>query len=322
MIIDCSRELIKVSGSNHPLNEMMDDSLTEKQCDDIMNMMRYCLENNDFEMFKNSEYYTESYMCEGVIGDFFIKQLIKLMEVFCKNKYKLSVSKYYAASKEINDIYTKVSYLLQHDKVARFKHRNDLVNITTKSTVMVDKTDGTIYNIQEAELFYSTIGIKDMVDAAMNSIKDECTKEQGEALRKNADAIVYNTNLSFAQKYGYVDSCTVEADGTTYNNVKLEDCIMYFKDAVARYYNNIAVINYDISDQMRYIKFLENMYNTYTRNYGNNADCKYYIDEVFKCVIDNMTKSMEFNNSIVETQIECIKYSSDQLHKIYNTLKK
>ncbi len=316
-------ELIKVSGENRPLFEYMDNSITDKECNELFEMMRYCLENDDFTAFKNTTFYNESCLLnEGKIGDFFIKGLIKAMEIFCKNKYRMQVNQFYGASKELNDIYTKVAYLLNHDKVARFKHRNDPVDFTTKSVVMKDKINGQLYNLQIAELFYSVEGIKDMITAALANIGDDCTKEQGEALRKSADNVVYNTNGSFSSKYGYVDQCDVFIREIQYHGIKLEESIKYFKSVVEVYYNNIKVINDDVSDQLAYIKYIDNMYTMFINKYGKNPDCKYYIDTVFKCVIDNMTKAMEFNNSIVDNAIVCIKHASSELNKIYEFLRR
>lgn len=316
-------ELIKVSGENRPLFEYMDQSITDIQCDRLFEMVRECFEEDDFSKFKKSEYFTEAcYLNEGKVGDFFIKGLIKAMEIFCKNKYRMQVNQFYGMSKELNDIYTKVAYLLQHDKVARFKHRNDLLSFATKSVLMQDKINGQLYNLRDAELFYSLQGINDMVRSALSNIKDDCTKEQGEALRKSADTIVYNTNNSFSSNYGYVDSCNVITYQRDYSGVKLEDSIMYFKDNVAIYYNNIKIMNTNVSDQLSYIKYLDNMYNMFINQFGKNPDCKYYIDTVFKCVIDNMTKAMEFNNTITDHAIECIKHSANELHKIYEILKR
>lgn len=323
MVYSMSNELIKVSGANHPINEMMLDTLTENECDDLISMMRYCLEHNDFEYFKNSEYYTESYYVnEGVVGDFFIKQLIKLMEIFCKNKYRLQVQKFYSMSKELNDIYTKVAYLLNNDKVARFKHRNDLIDVTTKSVIMRDKVDGTAYNIMLAELYYSLDSINGIIKNAMANVETGCTKEQSALLRARADSIVNSTNESFRQKYGYVDSCTVDFTTNKYPNCKFEDGILYFKSMVEMYYNNIKYINDGVSDQLVIIKYLDGMYNRFINRYGKNEDCKYFIDTVFKCVIDNMNKAIDFNAAITDASIVSIKYASDELHKIYDILKK
>lgn len=316
-------ELIKVSGDSRPLLEYMDNSITDKQCNELLEMIRECFEENNFSKFKESKYFTEAcYLNEGKVGDFFIKGLIKAMEIFCKNKYRMQVNQFYGMSKELNDIYTKVTYLLQHDKVARFKHRNDPLSFATKSVLMQDKINGQLYNLHDAELFYDLRGINDMVRTALSNIKDDCTKEQGEALRKSADTLVYNTNNSFSSNYGYVDSCNVITYQRDYSGVKLEDAIIYFKDDVAIYYNNIKIMNANISDQLTYIKYLDNMYNMFINQFGKNQDCKYYIDTVFKCVIDNMTKAMEFNNDITDHAIECIKYSANELHKIYEILKR
>lgn len=316
-------ELIKVSGDSRPLLEYMDNSITDKECDKLFKMIREYFEEDDFSKFKQTKYFTEAcYLNEGKVGDFFIKGLIKAMEIFCKNKYRMQVNQFYGMSKELNDIYTKVAYLLQHDKVARFKHRNDLLSFATKSVLMRDKINAQLYNLMYATLFYNLDGVNQMVRNALSNIKDDCTKEQGETLRKAADTIVYNTNISFSDNYGYVDSCEVISYQKDYSGVKLEDSIKYFKSSVEMYYNNIKVMNTNVSDQLTYIKYIDNMYNMFMNQFGKNPDCKYYIDTVFKCVIDNMTKAMDFNNSITDHMIECIKHSSNELYKIYEILKR
>lgn len=316
-------ELIKISGENRPLLEYMENSITDKECDRLFEMIRECFEENDFSKFKESRYFTEAcYLNEGKVGDFFIKGLIKAMEIFCKNKYRMQVNQFYGMSKDLNDIYTKVAYLLQHDKVARFKHRNDLLSFATKSVVMQDKINGQLYNIQIATLFYSIDGINQMIRNTLANIKDDCTKEQGEALRKDADTIVYNTNNRFSSEYGYVDTCNVITYTRDYAGVKLEDSINYFKENVGIYYNNIRAMNNNVSDQLAHIKYIDNMYTMFINQFGKNPDCKYYIDTVFKCIIDNMTKTMEFNNAITDHAIECIKHSANELYKIYEILKR
>ena len=326
-------ELIKIIDDARPIQEFMSDIYTEEESKEVFSNIKACLSEETYEALKQT---SKSYFNEANFPDLFrlkakakngdspIQTIIEFLFPWIKNKYRLTVNKVYAQSKDLNDLYSKVSYLLANDKALRSKYANHTMNVTTESLVMTDKTTGTVYQIMTDELYYSLTSINEIIENNLKSLSDKidaATKEDLTKVREKADNVVAATMDSFKQNHGYVTTCDPKIKATLYNNITIESCITYYKDGISNVYAVIYNYNNLISDQLTLIKFIDLMYKRHITLYGNNPDTKYFVDQVYACCLKNMTDAMEFNSKVMTLLNEMIHFYADSLGDIYKLLK-
>ena len=304
--------------------ELMENSLSMEECEKLFYEIYESLNINEkgIKSFIESEYYSNNRgsLNEGFMSDIISKMTEGLLRL-SKNKYRLTAVKMFGMSKELNDIYTKASDLLNNDVIARNKHKNDAVTATLKNIVLLDKKTNKKYYLVVNEYFYSINSIYKMINETITNIKSSLPgKEGGKKLRDIADAQTAYLDQRLYEVCPYL-SLDPNMQVTTYNRIQLESALMYYKDSISGIYNTIKYYNDLVSYQVYVIVNIDKLYKLMDSRYGKDPDAKYFIDKVSECCLKNMTKCMEFNSKSMVIFEEMIRHYSKALDSIYNIIK-
>ena len=258
-----------------------------------------------------------------MIGGMAVTVIIAWLMKFLKNKYTININKLSSQSKELNDIYTKVNDLLKHDKMARFKHRNDKVDATMKRVLLRDKNKpNTYYKLIVDELAWDSEYVVNFIDNAMATIintKDEKTKQ---SMFDSAYAdISGQIDSTFTKNHGYITYTEPFIQNTDYKNQRLEDVLMIYKDNIGVVYDNIAYMNQTVSAQMQYLQLTQQAYNRMIGKYGKDKLGKKMVEDIFKKMLVYAGMSIDFNNAIINSMLEEIRYYTNALTELYNFIK-
>ena len=301
-----------------PIKEyIVDKPLTEAQCDHLLQIAMEAAQSDDPQKYIQEA--GEALMLGGMAVTVIIAWLMK----FLKNKYTINVNKLSSQSKELNDIYTKVNDLLKHDKMARFKHRNDKVNATMKRVLLKDKNKpNTYYKLIVDELAWDSEYVVNFIDNAMSTIinaKDEKAK-QGLFDSAYAD-ICSQIDSIFTKNHGYITYTEPALQCTDYKNQRLEDVLMVYKDNIGVVYDNIDYMNQTVATQMQYLQLTQQAYNRMIGKYGKDKLGKKMVEDVFKKMLVYAGMSIDFNNAITDAMLEEIRYYTTALNDLYNFIK-
>ena len=303
---------------DEPIKEyIVDQPLTEAQCDHLLQIAMEAAKSDDPKKYIQEA--GEALMLGGMAVTVIIAWLMK----FLKNKYTININKLSSQSKELNDIYTKVNDLLKHDKMARFKHRNDKVNATMKRVLLRDKNKpNTYYKLIVDELAWDSEYVVNFIDNAMATIintKDEKTKQ---SMFDSAYAdISGQIDSTFTKNHGYITYTEPFIQNTDYKNQRLEDVLMIYKDNIGVVYDNIAYMNQTVSTQMQYLQLTQQAYNRMIGKYGKDKLGKKMVEDVFKKMLVYAGMSIDFNNAITDSMLEEIRYYTNALTELYNFIK-
>ena len=255
---------------NEPLKEyMVENSLTSTQCDMILQACKEACQSED----------TKKYLQESDVALFAgmtVAAIIAMMMAYIKNKYSINVQKILDQTKELNDIYAKVDDMLKNDKMARFKHRNDKVNATTKTAVLKDTKDPRkMYKITPDLLAYNSEYFINEIDKVMeyvNNVSDDKKHDfQGmyDSLMKDVEDVytaymnqLVQTQMQYLQLCQQAYNKMIAKYGKDKYGKKLVDDI--FKKML--YYSTLAIdfnndINETLVEQIRYyVSELEKIY--------------------------------------------------------------
>ena len=303
---------------DEPIKEyIVDHPLTEAQCDHLLQIAIEAAKSDD----------PKKYIQEAgeslIIGGMAVTAIIAWLMKFLKNKYTININKLSSQSKELNDIYTKVNDLLKHDKMARFKHRNDKVNATMKRVLLRDKNKpNTYYKLIVDELAWDSEYVVNFIDNAMATIintKDEKTKQ---SMFDSAYAdISGQIDSTFTKNHGYITYTEPFIQNTDYKNQRLEDVLMIYKDNIGVVYDNIAYMNQTVSAQMQYLQLTQQAYNRMIGKYGKDKLGKKMVEDIFKKMLVYAGMSIDFNNAITNSMLEEIRYYTNALTELYNFIK-
>ena len=303
---------------DEPIKEyIVDQPLTETQCDYLLQIAIEAAQSDDPKKYIQEA--GEALMLGGMAVTVIIAWLMK----FLKNKYTININKLSSQSKELNDIYTKVNDLLKHDKMARFKHRNDKVNATMKRVLLRDKNKpNTYYKLIVDELAWDSEYVVNFIDNAMATIintKDEKTKQ---SMFDSAYAdISGQIDSTFTKNHGYITYTEPFIQNTDYKNQRLEDVLMIYKDNIGVVYDNIAYMNQTVSTQMQYLQLTQQAYNRMIGKYGKDKLGKKMVEDIFKKMLVYAGMSIDFNNAITNSMLEEIRYYTNALTELYNFIK-
>ena len=303
---------------DEPIKEYsVDQPLTEAQCDHLLQIAMEAAKSDDLKKYIQEA--GEALMIGGMAVTVIIAWLMK----FLKNKYTININKLSSQSKELNDIYTKVNDLLKHDKMARFKHRNDKVNATMKRVLLRDKNKpNTYYKLIVDELAWDSEYVVNFIDNAMATIintKDEKTKQ---SMFDSAYAdISGQIDSTFTKNHGYITYTEPFIQNTDYKNQRLEDVLMIYKDNIGVVYDNIAYMNQTVSAQMQYLQLTQQAYNRMIGKYGKDKLGKKMVEDIFKKMLVYAGMSIDFNNAIINSMLEEIRYYTNALTELYNFIK-
>lgn len=308
-------ELIKI---DHPINEYMDNSISEQNLNEYFVKIKESIHSeNPKQVVPIDEGIGEL----AIAGTASITLIILAITKWLKNKYSITIKKIIDQSKELNDIYTKVDDILKNDKLARFKHRNDSVDITIKYIVLHDTRDPRkYYSLTLDMLAYDPEYFINEIDSIMKYANEQ-SKDKENDIGKMRDGVIKMIDESFEKNHWYVRDLAPMMKIENYRGQKLEKMVMMIKDQIGVIYNNIYTTNKTVSYQLKYMQVLQQAYNRCISMYGTDKSSKDMVDSIFKKLLDNMTISMEFNSKIMNLMTEEIKHYVNELEKIYNAIR-
>lgn len=300
---------------DEPIKEyIVDQPLTEAQCDHLLQIAMEAAKSDDPKKYIQEA--GEALMLGGMAVTVIIAWLMK----FLKNKYTININKLSSQSKELNDIYTKVNDLLKHDKMARFKHRNDKVNATMKIILLRDKNNpNTYYKLTVDELIWNSEYVVNFIDNTMATVintNDEKTRQN--IFDSAYTDIISQIDSTFTKNHGYITYTEPFIQNTDYKNQRLEDVLMIYKDNIGVVYYNIAYMNKTVSSQMKYLQFAQQAYNRMIGKYGKDKLGKKMVEDVFKKILTYAGMSIDFNDAITDSMLEVIRYYTNALNELYN----
>lgn len=309
-------EVIKIDKLDPTL---MESTLTEEECDKLLQEITDIVNAPEGTTVNQSlREASPDLIIAGVTGGL---MLIAMIRKYIKNKYSLTAKKILDQSKELNDLYTKIEDLLKHDKMARFKHRNDKISTTLKYIVLQDRTNGKMYNIVIDYLVFNADAIINSLNQMMDYLNQAKPQDEDALIANWADSLVKDIDELFTRDHWYIERCVPLLKSEVYNSVPLEKALMSFKATFGNIYNWIYAINKTTSQQMTYLQFVEKAYKSAMATHGNTKARKEAIDRVFKHTLEKATQSITFNTGVMDVLTEEIKYYAEELNRIYQMIK-
>lgn len=309
-------EVIKIDKLDPTL---MESTLTEEECDKLLQEITDIVNAPEGTTMNQSlREASPDLIVAGVTGGL---MLIAMIRKYIKNKYSLTAKKILDQSKELNDLYTKIDDLLKHDKMARFKHRNDKISTTLKYIVLQDRTNGKMYNIVIDYLVFNADAIINSLNQMMDYLNQAKPQDEDALIANWADSLVKDIDELFTRDHWYIERCVPLLKSEVYNSVPLEKALMSFKATFGNIYNWIYAINKTTAQQMTYLQFVEKAYKSAMATHGNTKARKEAIDRVFKHVLEKATQSITFNTGVMDVLTEEIKYYAEELNRIYQMIK-
>lgn len=309
-------EVIKIDKLDPTL---MESTLTEEECDKLLQEITDIVNAPEgITVNQSLREASPDLIIAGVTGGL---MLIAMIRKYIKNKYSLTAKKILDQSKELNDLYTKIEDLLKHDKIARFKHRNDKISTTLKYIVLQDRTNGKMYNIVIDYLVFNADTIINSLNQMMDYLNQAKPQDEDALIANWADSLVKDIDELFTEDHWYIERCVPLLKSEVYNSVPLEKALMSFKATFGNIYNWIYAINKTTAEQMTYLQFVEKAYKSAMATHGNTKARKEAIDRVFKHTIEKATQSIIFNTGVMDVLTEEIKYYSEELNRIYQMIK-
>lgn len=310
-------EVIKIDQLDPTL---MESTLTEEECDKLLQEVTDIVNNPNTTTLNQAVRESATGAIVGGVAAGGL-MLIAMLRKYIKNKYAMSAKKMFDQSKELNDLYTKIDDLLKHDKMARFKHRNDKISTTLKYIVLQDSKDSKMYNIVIDYLAYDSNAIMNSVNQMMDYLNQVKPENEDVIISAWADNAIADLNKSFEDKHWYIDRCTCLLKSEFYNNIPLEKALVSFKNTFGNIYNWIYAINKTTAQEMTYLQFVEKAYKSAMTTHGTTKARKEAIDKVFQHVLKLATKSIQFNTDVMNVLTEEIKYYAEELNRIYQIIK-
>ena len=309
-------ELIKIEKLDPTL---MENTLTEEECDKLLQEILDIV-SSDKPTINQAvrEAVDPTAIVTGIAG---VAMVIAMMRKFIKNKYSLTAKKLLDQSKEVNDLYTKIDDLLKHDKMARFKHRNDVVSTEMKYIVLQDRRNGKMYTIVIDYLVYDPDAVMQTVNQMMDYLNQSKPSDEDALITNWADELIKSLDSSFDENHWYVAQCQPLLKSEVYKSIKLEKILMSYKTTFGNIYTWIAAINKTTSQQMTYLQFVEKAYKSAMSTHGTTKARKEALDKVFKRVLELATKSITFNTDVMNVLTEEIKHYAGELQRFYDMLK-
>lgn len=307
-------ELIKLMKPN---KAYMDNSLNEQEQDKLLDSIKENLENNnirssvilkeeDLETLENSS----------------IPSIIKGLTKYIKNNYSSLVKKIYDQAKDINDLYTKIEAIINNDKMARFKHRNDIIEkADLKSVYMVEKNNSSkMYYLKADFLAYDPDFFINQINDAMAYV-DSQSKDKSKDLEKIKNDLNDKINKGFMENHGFVITCNPILKTDTYKNQKLGKVFKAYENSFGNFYQTIYVFDKYVQNELQYMQYLQQAYNKMLSQYGKDKVDKKFVDDIFKNLLKNITASIDFNQRVMKLCTEVFKYYAEELQKIYDIYK-
>ena len=239
-----------------------------------------------------------------------ISTAFKKMKMMVMKMQETLTKTYYGMSKDINDLLNQIRDIYEHNKLARFKHRNDIIAKIEISTITaIDKTyDKKYYGFAYS---YTPLNAKYMiqqVDIIASAVKANDTER--------ADSVFKDTMReldSFMAKYRTHEIYKVGMEVKTYNNVKFGEATKVMLEQIDNYYNSIALLNRVLEKQLIFIQDNETAYNSIKNRYSKDPKVMKYANDLFVNVLEYMNNALTYDNLILETLTKIYKNTANQL---------
>lgn len=234
----------------------------------------------------------------------------KKMKMMAMKMQETLTKTYYGMSKDINDLLNQIRDIYEHNKLARFKHRNDIITkVEISSIIAIDKTyDKKYYGFAYA---YTPLNAKymiqqiDIIATALNSNDIEKVDNVYKDTKRSLD--------SFMAQYRNHELYKVDMEVKTYSNVKFGEATKVMLNQIDSYYNNIAGMNGVLRNQLLFIQDNETAYNTIKNRYSKNPKVMKYANELFINILEYMNNALTYDNLILETLTKIYKNTANQL---------
>ena len=300
-----------------PNKEIMDNSLTESKQDELISSIKEALEKDNIRtsvMLEDKEL--------TKLGDNTVPNIIKGLTNYIRNSYTTLVKKVYDQAKDINDLYTKIEAIINNDKMARFKHRNDIIEkADLKSVYMVEKNNSSkMYYLKADFLAYDPDFFINQINDAMAYV-DSQSKDKSKDLEKIKNDLNDKINKGFMINHGFVVTCNPILKTNTYKNQKLYKVFKAYENSFGNFYQTIYVFDKYVQNELQYMQYLQQAYNKMLYQYGKDKVGKKFVDDIFKNLLKNITASIDFNQKVMKLCTEVFKYYAEELQKIYNIYK-
>lgn len=297
-------------------NGLSTNSLSESECNELMNSIQEYLLTTE----RSSQLVKENKFTNLSENGSFIQSIIDKLTDIVSSKYRLTTRKLLNQSKELNDLYIKIDDLLRHDREARLKHQNDLINTELRTVVLKDSREkNKDYKITTDFIAYNPEYFIDEINEIMQSISPNMRRYH-ENIKIMQEEICDMIDRNFA-KHDFIKYYTPLIKVVKQPNMRLETAIIQSKNIFSDFYQSIYVYNNYISTELQYLQLLHVGYNRMLASFKDNKDGKQVTDTIFKKLVDNVKMSIDYNSKIMTALIEVIHFYAKELSKIYDIIR-
>lgn len=237
-------------------------------------------------------------------------------------KIKNAIKVCYGMAKDLNDLMLQIKDIYEHNRIARFKHRNDKVKCELYVTMSIDKKDGKMYtSIYPDNIAYDPSFFIDKCNFLMNVIDGKIEDVNPDEIVEN---IIKNLEDSMENNHYQTKYFKPIVKVYTYNSVPFGKAVKSLLNNVKVFYNNIAYMGNIIDYQLLFIQHMDSAYknflNRISSNDPNKDKKKEVVDKIFGYTANNMNLAIEYDNVILEILTEVYKKTANELIEYKNIL--
>lgn len=245
-------------------------------------------------------------------GNADVRNTIKAMKSRLDQWHAAAVRIYGNLSQEINDIYVKINDLLAHDKIAKFKHRNDRIEVSFPILYLKDPKSNKLYNFVFDEVYLNADYIKNRIDEIMEN--DTIYYESFNGLYAQIDEV-------YKKYHSYIDWTVPFIKTTKYTNAPLGKALKVCSNNIKAYYSILSAINSVVSDETLYLNLIQKTYDSCAIKYGKDKKAMKEIDKIFMYCLAFTNRSMEWNMANYDYALKCFRSYAETIEKIYEIIK-
>lgn len=256
-----------------------------------------------------------------------ISPILENLSDYMKANYQLKFKGFNFLNKELNDIYAKLTDLLENNKDAMNKAASKtLDSFKIVNPIIVKKSDildTTAYKITFASQYFNPQAIKSYIINITNAINGAV----GDISADDIDNILKSTLTKFKNdidKYSkWLDFYEPAAGEYDYKNIKVSSAVEASKEVIdSLYASYIYQSSKVMAIDLQYIQMMKKMYNVIKDKFEDTkiAHLTQFINDVFGYVLEKMVKGIEFDNRIFEICQKCYKAQYNEIVRIYNTI--
>lgn len=238
-----------------------------------------------------------------------VDAVFKKMKTMVISMKKSLMNTYYGMSKDINDLFKQIKDIYEHNRIARFKHRNDLVKIEINNIITIDKRNNKNYYGFATDLIpLNPQYIPQQVDDIATAIA-----RHDEEVEKVIYQDTIRTIESFLAGYRFHEIYDIGIEIKKYNNVRYKEATKVMLEQTESFYKNIAGMNNLLDRQLQYIQTNESGYNVIKGRYQKDPKVMKYANEFFTMSLEFMNKALTYDNLILESLTKVYKNTANQL---------